>query len=456
MRLWAAVSLAAIAPAWAADWIRLSAPDVEIATDAGERAARQVLDRLDQIRRAVPGASGPARRALRLIVFASDREFRTFAPDSASSGFYRGGPERDYAALAGAAGFTRVVAHEYVHFLLHQQPRTLPGWLEEGLAEFYSNAAVDRGRARLGAAIEEHATLLRRGAWLDAGELRSPPAADENERRGSLYYAQSWALVHMLRLAPAYRGGVDRLIALLDAGQDEPEAFQAVFGRTLETALAELKNYAAAGFRTVTVEAPPAPERAAPALERLDELQALLLRGELALAAGRRDTAKLLFERAARGYPEAARAVAGLGALALAEGDRAAARAHLERAASLDAADGGIWFQYALIEQESGAGLDRVTELLHRAVALNPDLGEARLLLGVRATDAGDLETALVHLRAAARLLPRRSYVWHALAFAELKRGDTAAAAVSARQALRTAVNPQQERMARALLETLE
>ena len=60
---------------------------------------------------------------------------------------------------------------------------------------------------------------------------------------------------------------------------------------------------------------------------------------------------------------------------------------YLEKALQLDDKDATILFEYALLERDAGAGNDRVRELLEKVVALNPNFGEAQLLLGVRATD---------------------------------------------------------------------
>ena len=84
------------------------------------------------------------------------------------------------------------------------------------------------------------------------------------------------------------------------------------------------------------------------------------------------------------------------------------------------------------------------------------DFAEAHVLLGIRATDAGDLQKALVHLRQAVRVLPRRSYIWNALAYAEQKAGDRFAAIGSARQAIRTATTAEQVRMAETLIEATQ
>ena len=97
--------------------------------------------------------------------------------------------------------------------------RRVPVWLNEGLAEHYSTYEVYRGgrEATIGAAIESHLAQLNASPLLALERLltieHSSPLYNEGNRR-SLFYAQSWALTHMLLL-----GGQNRtanLSAYLD------------------------------------------------------------------------------------------------------------------------------------------------------------------------------------------------------------------------------------------------
>ena len=131
---------------------------------------------------------------------------------------------------------------------------------------------------------------------------------------------------------------------------------------------------------------PPAPF-IAPQVEPISEVAANLLRADVALRRGLAKKARDLFEQAAQEHPDSASAQAGLGMLAMTQNRPGDARRYLEKAIQLDDKDATILFEYALLESDAGAGNDRVRELLEKVVALNPNFGEAQLLLGVRATD---------------------------------------------------------------------
>src|SRR5260370_633588 len=140
VRIFATFLFALTLPAAAAaECTRVLSPQIEVLTDAGEKTGRQVLGRFDEIRRIFRQTNAPdSPLALRVFVFASEKEFRVYREDSATDGFYQSAPERDYIALYAAADAGRVVVHEYVHLVLSHSSGPLPKWFEEGTAEFYS------------------------------------------------------------------------------------------------------------------------------------------------------------------------------------------------------------------------------------------------------------------------------------------------------------------------------
>ena len=245
-----------------------------------------------------------------------------------------------------------------------------------------------------------------------------------------------------------------QFITLLAQGTDASEAFRTAFGRDFEKALAELPGYLKK-IRSVQLDIPPPATFVAPQAEPISEVDAALLRGDVALRRGLAEKARGLFQQAAKEHPDSATAQAGLGMLAMTQNRPGDARRYLEKAIQLDDRDANILFEYALLERDSGAGTGRVRELLEKVVALNPNFGEAQLLLGVRATDDRNYDRAVAYLHDAARLLPRQSYVWNALAYAQQKRGNYPEALDAAQRAVRTATTDEQEHAAEALRDAL-
>ncbi len=445
------VLLAAI-PAYS-EWVVYRTPELELLTDAGDKAASKVLDRMAAVRQ-VLGQGPTAGRPLRVFVFASDREFHSYADSLSTEGLYSNGSERGYIMLSAGAGLTRNAAHEYAHRVLSPSTPRFPLWLDEGLAELYSTLEVKGQTAVVGSANDTHLTNLKNRRWLTARELENPTLLDERERAG-IFYAESWALTHMLKLGPKWRGQTPQFLEKLLAGEEASRAFHDAYGRTLDQAIEELHGYVS-NIRTERVETGPRLPQDTPAVMTLDNLTASLQLADLALHVEKLDLARKLFEEAARSHPDMPEAEAGLGTLAMAENRRADALGHLRRATELHAPGGEIYFELAMLRRDEGAAEKEVDQLLERAIAADPSYGDAQLLLGQRETDRGEYTEAIDHLAAAAEILPRESNAWYALAYAESKAGEKDRARDSAKRALQTARNRQDEGMARTLLESLE
>ncbi len=158
--------------------------------------------------------------------------------------------------------------HELVHDLLRNSARPLPHWIEEGLAEYYSNA---------GQPILQHLSRLR-------GPMRIPLDAmfalryDSPQSSSWDFYAQSWAAVTVLlrrdaRVFYAFLGDLQDEMAVSDA-------LQSRFGMTSRD-LANLiaRNAAAPASPVITTRIQLAAEPVP--LDRADllaELGQLLLR----------------------------------------------------------------------------------------------------------------------------------------------------------------------------------
>jgi tetratricopeptide (TPR) repeat protein len=414
-----------------ADWLRLESPGIELFTDAGEKSGRQLASRFEQVRgifRQAGISDEPVR--VRVFAFASQRDFHRYRADS--DGFFQSGPDRDYIALYSGPDAGRVAFHEYVHLVLNHSAVPLPRWFDEGMAEFYSTAQVEHDQLRVGEPIASHIALLSQGQWLNAADL-------SGRAHGGLYYAESWALVHMLNLAPKWRDGMPQFALMLAQEKPAEEAFHEAFGSTLEDALKVLPAYLRS-LRPATIPA---------ALDALEEVRlhrlkageaAVALSG-LALSVNQPALAKTLLDR----MPESPEIEGARGAVALAENRREDARRHFDRAIAMGSRDAELYFEYASLDHDGEMGL------LRKALDIDPEFADALYLLGVRATDDGNYAAAVEHLRAATRVRPSRSTYWHALGYAQAKAGQRTGAILSARRAVATAETDQEENMARAL-----
>src|SRR5262249_42645754 len=143
-----------------------------------------------------------------------------------------------------------IVFHEYTHLLLRNAVRSVPIWLNEGLAEYYSTYAIAPGAktAEIGRPIGSHGRLLRQ-RYLPLSELIAVDASsqlyDEGLRR-SIFYAEAWALTHYLMVeAPDGPAAINRYVAELAGGSTPALAFRRAFGATPEQFDDELRKYVA-------------------------------------------------------------------------------------------------------------------------------------------------------------------------------------------------------------------
>jgi tetratricopeptide (TPR) repeat protein len=483
-----AILLLAATSAWARDaWVRAVCGNFEVFTNAGERTGRDAASRFEWARRifsvnddstlSAPGEQGRSARApsrpakgfsdtshagaappppVRVMLFATESEYRTYRLSESTSGYYQSGPERDYIVFyAGAAGMWRIALHEYVHLALNHSTAHLPKWLEEGTAEVYSTIEESNGRVRIGRPVNSHVATLNRKRWLPADVLAEvepgSPYYTEREKAG-IFYAESWALVHMLNFAPDWRDSLPSFAQLLATDRPAGAAFEQAFGRTMEAAIRALGKYVEAGrFPVVEVQAPSAGD-ADVRVSPLPPLDIELARAELLALIGREVEADKIYRRMAAQNPKSPPAQTGLGAMALRAKRYSEARDHLKRAIDLGSRDASTYFEYAMLLREQGGGRAEVLEHLNSAATLNPRFAEAHFILGIMASEDGRQLDAVEHLPRATAILPRQSYFWHALAIAyqELGRADDARRAAG--RALDTAASEHEAEMARAAI----
>jgi tetratricopeptide (TPR) repeat protein len=449
---------------FARDWIRVDSPFATLFSNAGSAAAQRSLQQLETMSTVFREFGRPNRSPrLRLMIFATEGEFAAYRPTPISAGFYQSGPEGDWIVFPSGAN-PRVVLHEYTHLLLNRGTTSLPQWLEEGLAEFFSTMYVSGTAVHFGQPIPEHLAYLRQRGALRASEMLrlNKKSMHSDALTSTRFYATSWALVHMLYMNPDLARHMSEFVDAIESNSEPPEViFQKAFGLSMQDALnrvdahvnlprlpsgrIEIPNLAAAGMDQKPGSDPVI----------MTDASALAIQAELLLDCSKKEEAAKRYERIIRANPESNDALLSAAYLALARNDFSAARVHLENQVLRSSnPDARAVFEYAMLLREAKAPGERekVTALLNRTVKINPAHPEALFLLGVRATDDGRYSEAIDHLLSAVRILPRQASFWHALGFAYAKVGQLQDARDAALKSMRLAEGPEQEQMAKDLL----
>lgn len=214
-RALAAVALLAFAvPAQARveAWHRAATPHFVLYAKADRdsvlRLARNLESMAGMLEREGFGVRAAERQRVIMVAFPDKQEFQTHLP-------IRGGKRAEAAGLAhklpygtwiGFAAYDargRMVAHhELLHAIVDAALGEAPLCMNEGLAEFYSTWQASGRGGRYGDAIPWHQWVVTNEKPLPLDQLFAITRDSPSYRRGgdtrTLFYAQSWALMHYL------------------------------------------------------------------------------------------------------------------------------------------------------------------------------------------------------------------------------------------------------------------
>jgi tetratricopeptide (TPR) repeat protein len=442
------------------DWIELRTANFTLFTHAGEQNTRRIAADLERLRdvlaQLAPGVALNSPTPTYIYVFKNGAAFRPYQRIYAgrpleSGGFFLSTQLANYVAINGdQRGDERaIIYHEYLHYVLRNQYASLPLWLNEGLAEYYSTFEATSTEAKIGLPVVEHIVWLRKNPLIPLASLfaveEGSKEYNESSRRGG-FYAQSWALVHYLISGnPERRRQASEYLRLAQAGTPPDQIFRRAFGTDPATLERELHKYVQ-GYLFNFTKAPIRPEANLAMEARPMAWADVLYRLGLLLAdldESHRAAAAEHFRAALAERPDHGQALAGLGYLEELAGRPREAGAWYEKAVKLAPGDFLVQYLHANHQMENpGPDSLRVARAaLTKAVALRPDFGEAWARLGYTYhADETVPPEAVQALETAHRLLPSRMDVAHNLAvvyarYGERQRAEALIETVLARQA---------------------
>lgn len=230
----ACLLLVACAPNWAfakdePKWIEVHTAHFSVLTDAGEKRGREVALRMEQMR-AIFGQlllKDKLKMSVPVTVVAlkSDKQYGQLAPakQAMAGGFYVPGYDRVYIVLnLFEAEPWRAIAHPLGHYFLNYNYPPTQGWFDEGIAEYFGAVQIGKevnigGDPELAPEWHEDifedemvrdpkvpqslTQLVSSPVWLSMVDLFTMKHDGSGVREGThntLYYAQSWMVVHYL------------------------------------------------------------------------------------------------------------------------------------------------------------------------------------------------------------------------------------------------------------------
>jgi tetratricopeptide (TPR) repeat protein len=346
-------------------WLLARSKHFVFISSADERRTREVAAELETLASALTQVdstfSAPEAMPTRVILFTRERESRPYFDTLLN---HREGNTSGVFVKLGDGGSMlinenygwhsadRAPLHELIHYLMQSGDAKAPLWLEEGIAEYFSNATIRPRSISAGQPIANHLAVLRQRTRVPLPQLFAVVRESDiyNGATGQeIFYAESWAVVDWLMRA-SRNNGADFYAFVHDVSHGTPPqaALEARYHRSLRDIDAALSRYARPQAATWFISLP-VPEtdisvRIAP-LDRASTLYELghFLAGMQELSA----EADRHFRAALDVSPHHALSLAGLGTLRASAANFAEAMPLFERAIAADPNDVEVALAYA-------------------------------------------------------------------------------------------------------------
>lgn len=422
------------------EWTQVRSKNFNLIGNSSEKDIRKVATKLEQFRETFrqlfSQMSLHSPIPTNVVVFKNDGAYKPFKPkradgkiDNFVAGYFQPGEDVNYITLSTdgePADLYGTIFHEYVHFIIDTNfgKSEVPPWFNEGLAEYYQTFEIEEDvKVKLGLPQSNHLNLLQQNKLIPLETLFkiSNYALHQNANHSrSIFYAQSWALMHYL-IASKKTEGLSKFLTLALKETPAEKAFQDSFQMTYAQMEKELKKYVDQNtykYTQVTftnkllfdteMKSSPLPEA---------EANAYL--GDLLYHTNRADDAEVYLQKAVELKPDSSMANTTFGMVKIRQRKFDEAKKYLEKAISGDQKNHLAFYRYAyLLSRENRdefgfvASFPKETtlkmrQLLLRAIALNPGFTESYELLAFASlVNNENLDEALGYLQKALKYQP--------------------------------------------------
>ena len=388
------------------NWIQITSPHFVVVTNAGEKQGRRIADQFERMRSLFhvlfPKAQMDSAGAPIIVLAVKDeKDFRALEPQEYLArgslklgGLFLQAADKNYVLMRldveGDHPYS-IIYHEYTHFLLRRLSEWMPLWMNEGLAEFYQNTDIHEKDASLGKPSFDDLEWLRQNrllpvATLFAVDQKSPYYHEEN--KGSIFYAESWALVHRIMINDFQQKTHLMLdyASLLAQKVDPVMAAQQTFG-DLKKLQSDLNNYVMQGSYTyfqmkTTTEVDDSAFKAQP----LTAAQSEALRADFLAYNSRTTDAQALLDRVLQEDPNNVQAHETKGFLEFRQGHLEEAKKWYGQAVQLDSQSFLAHYYFAAMSMSNNpgaAGQEQVENSFRTSIKLNPEFDPAMDRLAV-------------------------------------------------------------------------
>ncbi len=398
-------------------WIEVRSEHFVVNTNSNEKQARKIAGQFERMRSMFhaefPKLPIDPPSPVIVLAIRDEKDFRSLEPAEylkkgqlQLGGLFLRAPDKNYVLMridAEGDHPYEVVYHEYTHLLLAKDAEWLPLWLNEGLAQFYETTLIHDKEVQIGQPSPQNILLLRQQSILPLATLfkvdqKSPYYHEEN--KGSIFYAESWALTHMLMIKESHdkTHHISDYEQLLAKGTDPIVAATNSFGdlRQLEDALRRYVQQQ--GFYFAKVPLVTEVDESAFKAQPLTPAQSEALRADFLAYNQRVPDAKALLEQVLKDDPNNVSAHETMGYLAFREGNLEEAKKWYGEAVQQDSQSYLAQYYFGAISMNgmmAPGDAPRVEASLRSGIKLNPSFAPTYDRLAVfLTTHHGDLQEA--------------------------------------------------------------
>lgn len=378
------------------NWVQVHSQHFIVASNSNEKQARRVADQFERMRsvfhKLFPELQIDPATPIIVLAIKDEKNFRELEPAAylakgqvKLAGLFLTTLDKNYVLMRLDAEGDHpysVVYHEYTHLLLSKAD-WMPLWMNEGLAEYYQNTDIREKDVSVGEPSTENVLLLRQNRMLPLATLftvdhTSPYYHEEN--KGSIFYAESWALTHYIRVKDS-RENTHRLTdyaTLLMQNVDAVTAATRAFGdlKQLQTALEDYVRQNA--FHYMKMAAATDVDESSFQAQALTNLQSDAIRADFLAYNERTADAQTLLDQILQENPNNVSAHETMGYLAFRQGHMDAARNWYAQAVKLDSQSFLAHYYFAAMSMNgtlAPADEAQVENSLRASIKLNPSFG---------------------------------------------------------------------------------
>jgi len=381
-------------------WLEIRTPHFIVVSNSGEKQARHVADQFERMRfvfhKMFPNARVDPGSPIIVLAVKDRKNFEALEPEAylakgslKLAGLFVRAPDKNYILLrldAEGEHPYATVYHEYTHLISGRAQEWMPLWLNEGLAQFFENTDINDKEVLLGQSSAGDLYVLQQNRLIPLTTLftvdyNSPYYHQED--KGSIFYAESWALTHYLEVKD-YQEKTHRLLDYLQLVASKVDAVTAAtrtFG-DLKKLQSGLETYVSQrGLGYFKMPGGTDVDDSTFTVRTLTVAQADASRADFLAYDQRYKDARALLERVLHDDPSNVSAHESMGFLEFREGKLDEAQKWYEQAVKLDSQSFLAHYYFAVIAMREGLSTaDRKMQIeasLRAAIKLNPSFAPA-------------------------------------------------------------------------------